>query len=92
MKSDTEQKIADEALATLQRLRSSTELKHSGEEIAVLGDKMGDTKTGWSASRHNAWIATCHLRDGLQGRKEQPNLPQLWADAITKTESWVRAV
>jgi hypothetical protein len=73
------------------RWPTSTDIKKAGSEIETLATKMGGTKSGWSGVRHGAWIATCHSRDGLQGRKQQPTLRQLWAKAITKTEAWVGA-
>ena len=78
MKTDEEQSIAEEALDALQRLRSSSDSKRVADEIIALASKMGDTKTGWSPARHDAWITTCHLRDGLRGKNQNVNLSALW--------------
>ena len=49
--------VAEEALATLTRLRSSVDQNDVAKQIAALTPKMGTTGEGWSNARHDAWIA-----------------------------------
>jgi hypothetical protein len=87
MKMEADQKIADEALATLQRLRTSPDTKSVAQEIGTLASKMANKRVD-EHRRADAWLAVCHLRDALDGTTKGANIAALWQDAIAETEAW----
>lgn len=86
---DAMRRVAEEALATLTRLRSSMDQNDVAKQITALTPKMGSTGEGWSNARHDAWIATCHLRDALLGIKKDADLHAHWDWAISATKAWL---
>jgi hypothetical protein len=87
MKMEADQKIADEALATLQQLRTSPDTKRLAQEIGTLASKMANRSVE-EHRRADAWLAVCHLRAALDGTTKGANVAALWHDAIAKTEAW----
>ena len=87
MKIEADQKIADEALATLRRLRASPDDKSVAQKIGTLAGKMGNSRVG-ELRRADAWLAVCHLQAALDGATERTDISAFWHEAITKTEAW----
>jgi hypothetical protein len=90
MKMRADQKIADEALATLIRLRGSSGMKSVVQEVGSLASRMGNARVD-ERLRADAWLAVCHLRDALAGTTiKGADVAALWNDAIAKSTVWSR--
>jgi hypothetical protein len=89
MKMRADQKIADEALATLIRLRVSSGMKSVVQEVGSLASRMGNARVD-ERLRADAWLAVCHLRDALAGTTKGADVAALWNDAIAKSTVWSR--
>lgn len=87
MKMDADQKIADEALAALKRLRSSRDAANVLQEVRTLASRMANKRVDENL-RADAWLAVCHLLAALDGKTKGANVPALWDDAIVKTTAW----
>jgi hypothetical protein len=87
MKMEKDQKIADEALAALKRLRAYPEAKTVVLELSTIANRMSNKRTD-EHLRADAWLAVCHLRAALDGTTKETNVAALWDTAIAKTQAW----
>jgi hypothetical protein len=89
MKSVDDIKIAEDALATLKRLRGRTSnVPAVLKELESLSYKVNPTHPDQGDQRHDAWIAVQKLRRELTRDPNCPDGDVLWKDATAKMNVW----